>query len=568
MKPRAIRPSIRTQLLEVNSAISLLSSLLYSGLFLFAMGILLARIVNTNTDYALKEMMYQTQNKFEFLEEVDLDLSESDVMFDFLSGKEIDPLWVTEFNRIVSLSHPGNNVESNELFLKQVMLVREDGKYLSTSSVRNEKSPLWEDVVSLAGDKKDTGLILENGELLWLIKRITNQSAQGYLISEIDKNCIRSLLENSSSFSNSFWVYYTAEGERIDSFGASIHFDKFPFEPIEEPEPVEKLYQGQEFRVIKKEIFTNLWLEIGIPNDYGIKKYTNEMDWIILVVLLFPIFTLLSFYFFTYKITKPLEEIREKIQYVQEGDFETKLPTYYEKEFYEISENFNSMTTSIKTLIKESYEKQLLIKEQEIKFLQSQINPHFIFNVLNSFALTARMEGNKDLSETISTFSQLIQAKIYRSDKEEVQIKQELEYVKYYLHIQKFRFGDKITYDYQVEEDLMERFIPKLSIQTLVENAIVHGIEPKQGIGHVWIRCYRDEKKVVIEIEDNGVGFETDGIVLLPINGSTNNNNHNQVGLNNIDSLIRLKYGDEYGLNIFNEKGKRTIVKLLLPDYL
>lgn len=559
------RPSIRTQLLEVNSAISLLSSLLYSGLFLFAMGILLSRMVNSNTEYALKEMMYQTQDKFGYLEEVALDVSESDVILDFLSGKEIVPLWNEEFNRIVSLNHPGNILETKELFLKQVTLVRADGNSLSTSNERNVKYPLWEDILSLSEDKEDTGFIWEDGDLLCLVKKISNQSAQGYLLSEINKNGLSSLLEKASSFTNSFWVYYTGAGERIDSFGTSIRFDTFPFEPMEEPEPVEKLYQGQEFQVMQKEVFPNLWLEIGIPKNHEIKKYTNEMDWIILVVLLFPIVILLSFYFFTYKITKPLEEIREKIQYVQKGDFETKLPTYHEKEFYEISENFNSMTTSIKTLIKESYEKQLLIKEQEIKFLQSQIDPHFIFNVLNSFALTARMEGNKDLSETISTFSQLIQAKIYRSDKEEVQIKQELEYVKYYLHIQKFRFEDKITYDFQVEEELVEQFVPKLSIQTLVENAIVHGIEPKQGVGHVWVRCYRNEKFIVIEIEDNGVGFETDGIIPLPIKGQVNSKNHNQVGLNNLDSLIRLKYGEEYGLNIFNEKGKRTIVKLLLP---
>lgn len=559
------RPSIRTQLLEVNSAISLLSSLLYSGLFLFAMGILLSRIVNSNTEHALKEMMYQTQDKFGYLEEVALDVSESDVILDFLSGKEIVPLWNEEFNRIVSLNHPGNILETKELFLKQVTLVRADGNSLSTGNERNVKYPFWEDILSLSEDKEDTGFIWEDGDLLCLVKKISNQFAQGYLLSEIDKNGLSSLLEKASSFTNSFWVYYTGAGERIDSFGTSIRFDTFPFEPMEEPEPVEKLYQGQEFQVIQKEVFPNLWLEIGIPKNHEIKKYTNEMDWIILVVLLFPIVILLSFYFFTYKITKPLEEIREKIQYVQKGDFETKLPTYHEKEFYEISENFNSMTTSIKTLIKESYEKQLLIKEQEIKFLQSQIDPHFIFNVLNSFALTARMEGNKDLSETISTFSQLIQAKIYRSDKEEVQIKQELEYVKYYLHIQKFRFEDKITYDFQVEEELVEQFVPKLSIQTLVENAIVHGIEPKQGVGHVWVRCYRNEKFIVIEIEDNGVGFETDGIIPLPIKGQVNSKNHNQVGLNNLDSLIRLKYGEEYGLNIFNEKGKRTIVKLLLP---
>lgn len=455
MKAAKKRPSIRIHLLEVSSAISLISSVLYGVIFLLAIGILNNRYMNTETDYFLQQMAGHMQE-------------------------------------ICAENHLTGEIEF---------------------------AP----------------------------------GARQKMISEMQK------------YESSFWIVYDADGRFLDTFGESIRFDEYKPDYQFQPSPETMLFQGIEYRMYHQKLTTDTWIGIGIPQSHGVKTLVDSLDYYVLLILLLPIIVVLGFYLFTFQITKPLEEIRKKMKNVQEGDFDTKLPEYYEREFYEISEGFNSMTDSIKSLIKEVYEKQLLIKEQELRFWQSQMNPHFIFNVLNSIALKAKMEKNEELSHTISVFSQLIQAKIYRSDQEEVQIKQELEYVNYYLEIQKFRFEEKISYSIQMEDELLDRYIPKLCIQPLVENAVIHGLEPKEGNGTVMIRGFRKENDIMIEVVDDGVGFDCEEEILLPLKNTVSDSGHNNVGLNNVHSILQLRYGSEYGLKIFSEKGKGTTVRLLMP---
>jgi len=449
------RPSIRMHLLEVSSAISLVSSVLYGIIFLLAIGILNNRYMNTEIDYFLHQTAEQMQE-------------------------------VCEENHLT-------------------------------------------------------------GEIEFL------PGTREKLTAEMQKH------------ESSFWIIYDANGRFLDAFGEDIGLDGYELDYQFQSSTDIIVLQGMEYRTYHQKLTSDTWIVIGISPNYGIKELVDSLDYYVLLILLLPIIVVLGFYLFTFKITKPLEEIRKKMKNVQERDFDTKLPEYYEREFYEISEGFNSMTDSIKSLIKEVYEKQLLIKEQELRFWQSQMNPHFVFNVLNSIALKAKMENNEELSHTISVFSQLIQAKIYRSDQEEVQIKQELEYVNYYLEIQKFRFEEKISYSIEIEEELLDQCIPKLCIQPLVENAVLHGLEPKEGNGTIMIRGSRKENNIVIEVVDDGVGFDCKEEILLPLKSTASDSSHNNVGLNNIHSILQLRFGSEYGLRIFSEKGKGTTVRLQMP---
>lgn len=182
-----------------------------------------------------------------------------------------------------------------------------------------------------------------------------------------------------------------------------------------------------------------------------------------------------------YRLTKPLKDLSGKLEFVREGDFDTKLPAYNTKEFYEIRTTFHEMTEYVSRLINQVYEKQISMKEMEFKFYQTQMNPHFMFNVLNTIALQAKMDQNEEVFQMFNSFSYLIQAKIYREDKEKVKISQELEYVRYYLYLQKNRFGSRLSYDIDMEQDeIGECLILKLCIQLIVENAVVHGLEPEQ----------------------------------------------------------------------------------------
>ena len=166
----------------------------------------------------------------------------------------------------------------------------------------------------------------------------------------------------------------------------------------------------------------------------------------------------------------------------------------------------------------------------------------------------------------ITSFSQLIQAKIYRKDTEKVQIRQELEYVEYYLYLQSYRYGDRLNYNIIVEdEEVLDMFIPKLCLQLIVENAVVHGIEPKLEPGFVEIVMFEKDRSIYIEISDDGVGFDQEGQVSLPINKEVKEKGHNHVGLNNAHHIIQLTYGEKYGIHIFSKKGDGSKVTVHIP---
>ena len=201
-----------------------------------------------------------------------------------------------------------------------------------------------------------------------------------------------------------------------------------------------------------------------------------------------------------------------------------------------------------------------------MKFLQTQMNPHFMFNVLNTIALQAQLDGNQEVYRMISSFSQLIQAKIYRDKSEKVKICQELEYVNYYLYLQNYRYGDRLQYEIHIQDKkLTDYYIPKLCIQLIVENAVVHGIEPKIGKGLVRVDIYEDKETLCIDTEDNGVGFEQSGEILLPLEPRTGDKSHNHVGLNNVHHIIRLMYGENYGIRVFSTPGKGSKICIRIP---
>lgn len=320
-----------------------------------------------------------------------------------------------------------------------------------------------------------------------------------------------------------------------------------------------------DYRLYNRELGMDLRVALGIPENHAIRILYDSLEIYIVGIALILVAGLISFGVFTYQMTKPMDEVAKKLKQVQEGDFGTKLPDYDNKEFHEISATFNQMTKEIDHLVNEVYEKQLLVKEMELKFLQTQMNPHFMFNVLNALALQARIDGNDKLSRGISTFSQLIQAKIYRKDTEKVQIRQELEYVRYYLEIQNFRYGEQVSYSIAIPDELLDYYIPKLCIQLVVENAVVHGLEPKMEKGSVGIEVRKQDGNVVVTVSDDGVGFDTEGEIVLPLKKTTADKSHNRVGLNNVNDIIKLMYGKEYGIHIFSRKGQGARVTIQIP---
>ena len=197
------------------------------------------------------------------------------------------------------------------------------------------------------------------------------------------------------------------------------------------------------------------------------------------------------------------------------------------------------------------------LRKAELRTLQSQINPHFLFNVLTSISLEAKLDGSEELYQMTHALAQLLQGKIFRQDSIKIPLREELEIVRYYLYLQGRRFADWLSYRCECEDEpLLDCLVPRLCVEPLVENAVVHGIEPKAAPGEIRVLVRREGEALLIEVNDDGVGFRA---------GSESGKRHSHVGLHNIERLVANLYGEGYGLTIESAENRGTRVLLRLP---
>ena len=286
-----------------------------------------------------------------------------------------------------------------------------------------------------------------------------------------------------------------------------------------------------------------------------------------MIVLCISVIVIILLSFIGYKMAvhyvEPLEIITEKIDLVGKGNFDAKLGEYAIEELQNISNTFNEMTDYIERLVKEVYETQLVAQQSQIKYLQSQMNPHFLFNVLSMIEMRAALNEDKEVQDMLYKLSKLYQGKIFRKNEYFISLEEEMEIVDFYLSIQNNRFGEKITYSIFYEggiENYKNVLVPRLSIEPIVENAVFHGLEPKKEKGHISVKVSFVDDCLEIEIKDNGVGFD-----FKKIAEKNAGKNHSNVGLWNTDKMIHNLCGEMYGLQVSSRVGIGTTVRVLLP---
>lgn len=268
-------------------------------------------------------------------------------------------------------------------------------------------------------------------------------------------------------------------------------------------------------------------------------------------------------------ITVPIEKLIARMKLVQKGDFSTPaLPDpamnsmLSKDEVGQLHRTFRMMVEQINELITENYAKQLIIKETQFKALQSQINPHFLYNTLESINWEAKMGGQVQISRMVESLGFLLRSSI--SQKESiVTIGYELDIIRHYLTIQETRFEERLVFTQEVAPHLYSCPIPKLSLQPLVENAIHHALEPMVRPCHIHISSEEASDGVYLIVEDDGPGMDT--VQLEKVRRGEANTKGNGIGLTNIAERIVLAFGDPYGLRIESEQGAGTRVILHLP---
>lgn len=290
---------------------------------------------------------------------------------------------------------------------------------------------------------------------------------------------------------------------------------------------------------------------------------------IVLVIIYIIIFLLVIYlgFLFSRGITKPFERLTNEIKMVEDGKFEKiaqmdRNPKKDGDEIAQLEYDFHLMVDKINTLINDNYLKQIAVKESEFKALQAQINPHFLYNTLESINWMAKLNKQYQIAIMVKALGNLLRNSI--SNKSEViSLKDEMDILKDYITIQKCRYEERLDFSMEIKQKYWKYMIPKLSIQPLVENSIQHGLEKILGNCEIKVCAEPSENGLKIWVQDNGPGMEND--FLIKLNKGEVAPKGSGIGIKNIDDRIKIIFGGEYGIRVNSVPGEGTRVCIFIP---
>lgn len=294
---------------------------------------------------------------------------------------------------------------------------------------------------------------------------------------------------------------------------------------------------------------------------------------IILALFAAVIFLLLISFYMSYDFISSINVLVSGMQKVQKGEEDVQVKLDRKDELGFLGQAFNTMVREIKSLQKWVIREQLTRKDAQIRALQSQINPHFLFNTLESINWMAQLSGVPEISETVMALASLMDASIARDDKC-ITLEEEIKYIDNYVLILKKRFEDKLEVIKDIDSKALMVRVPRLLIQPLVENAATHGVVNVRGKGIVKLSAVVNGDIIDITVEDNGAGIDADDIEIinerLAMDDETffryqDNRKSRGIGLENVNRRIKLFYGVQYGVKIESVKGSYTRVSVQIP---
>ena len=272
--------------------------------------------------------------------------------------------------------------------------------------------------------------------------------------------------------------------------------------------------------------------------------------------------------FFSNEIIRPLKCITELMEDVQQGDMSARFPAKYTDEVGILGKNFNIMLERIDEMTKRLVTAETIQCKAEIDALKGQIQPHFVYNILETFYMMAIENNNNELADLILRFGKLMRYNITLMN-EITTIRQEVEYLQNYLYIQNSRYKNRADLICSIPEKMLDTHIIKLLLEPVVENAIIHGFEANtSGTRRIELSGYESDNERVFEITDNGAGMTDERLNELRASLSTNyleTESSKFIGLRNVNERIKLYYGEAYGIEIDSKKNRKTTVTIRIP---
>lgn len=259
-------------------------------------------------------------------------------------------------------------------------------------------------------------------------------------------------------------------------------------------------------------------------------------------------------------LSKPVNELDEAMKRVEKGDYAAELSSDREDEMGRLTASFNRMTREYRQNLERSVQRERELNETELSMMQAQLNPHFLYNTLDSIKWLGVTNGVPQVAAVASGLAVLLRAGI--SGDRLITLERELELLEKYLDIQSLRFEDRFAWEIDVDERFQHCIVPKLILQPLVENSIIHGVANMDD-GYIKLSAREKSGTLILSVQDNGVGIPQD--VLDWLNDPDRDVPGGHLGLKNVDLIVRLYYGGDYGISAYSAVGEGSRVELRLP---
>lgn len=412
-------------------------------------------------------------------------------------------------------------------------------------------------------------------DILVLGRKIYEQYNQsrviGYTLISIDEKIFsKTVLEPVGLADSSNIMYMNMDGTVLSSWDRSV-----PLGKTIDKEFLENIQQRLPSRTDSFSIYKNgeeqLATYIYNKNLNQLFVYTMPYHYInsevyamfkrILIVAVLLVLLCIGIVAMVYPgITSPIKSMLDFCKELSKGNLTVRIQDSHRDELSDLSGSMNHMADTIQDLIENQKEQEKKKRELELQMLQYQLNPHFLFNTLNSLRFVAAMHNDQIVGDGIQALSSLLQNTLTNKN-EYITIQEELENLENYFSILRIRYAGSFEYSFHVEDDkLLSCLVPKLILQPLAENSVMHGSSDDGSVMEINITCWEEDRHIVIELQDNGKGFDVTSKSL------ETHKDRKKIGVANVNDRIQLNFGREYGLKIDSHPGKGTICTLTLPQ--
>ncbi len=325
---------------------------------------------------------------------------------------------------------------------------------------------------------------------------------------------------------------------------------------------------GADYQIIAQSSDYTGWKTIGVfplNEIMGQVSLIRYYSFIIAGVTLFV--AVVVSIFFTASIARPVIALRALMKEAEEGNLAVRFQGRQEDEIGHLGKGFNTMIEEVQKLIDLVYREQQSKREAELKTLQEQIKPHFLYNTLDTIHWMAQDRGASDIVQIVSALTSLFRIALSKG-KEMISLQDEMEHVRSYLIIQKLRYEEKFDFSLCVPDELLPCMVLKLTLQPLVENAIYHGIKERRGHGVIRVEALRRDGALVLRVSDDGVGMseeKLDAVRALLKQAPMESSHKAGYGISNVNERIQLSFGRDFGLRFESAPGQGTTVEILHP---